>query len=102
MIDRDQKLEEEIARGNQARAILNDRVFTDSMAKMKQAIIDQWAAAPARDTDGREWLWQHYQVALKFEEMLTEVLNTGKLAFEERKRNLLERGVDSLRSAFGR
>jgi hypothetical protein len=100
--ERDAKLEKEIARGNQARAIIEDRIFVESMERLKKEIIDKWAAAPARDTDGREWLWQHYQVALKFEEVLTEVLNTGKLAFEERKRSLIERGAGALRSAFGR
>lgn len=102
MTEREQKLDEEIARGNQARAIIEDRIFVESMEKLKRSIIDQWAAAPARDTEGREWLWKHYQVALKFEEALVEVLNTGKLAFEERKRSLLERGAGALRSAFGR
>lgn len=94
--------DEEIARGNQARSILGDPLFVESMARLKTSIIDQWSAAPARDTEGREWLWQHYQVALKFEEMLSEVLNTGKLAIEQKRLSLIERGTNAVRGAFGR
>lgn len=67
------------------------------MAKMKQGIIDKWAACPARDTEGREWLWQHYQVALKFEETLAEALNTGKLALKERELSLVQKITNAVR-----
>jgi len=89
--ERQEQLEREEARGHQARAILNDPLFVESIARLKKEIIDKWAACPARDTEGREWLWQHYQVALKFEETITEVLNTGKLALKERKLSTVEK-----------
>jgi len=84
-------LDEKIARGNEARAVLTNPVFIDSMDRLKKEIVEKWAACPARDTEGREWLWQHYQVALKFEETLTEVLNTGKLALQERELSMAEK-----------
>jgi hypothetical protein len=89
--------EAEIARGRQAQAILNDPLFAETFKTLKQEIIDKWAACPARDTEGREWLWQHYQVALKFEEALTTVLNTGKMAVKEREMSLVERAVSIVR-----
>lgn len=89
--DLEQKLEGDIARGHEARAVLTSPVFIDSMARMKKEIIDQWAACPARDKDAREWLWMHYQVALKFEETLNEVLNTGKIALREKELSLVEK-----------
>lgn len=95
--ERKEQNEREIARGFQARAILADPLFAESMKRMKQEIIDKWAACPARDTEGREWLWQHYQVALKFEETLTEVLNTGKLALKEREMSLAEKVTERIR-----
>ena len=84
-------LDEKIARGNEARAILTNPVFQDSIDRMKKEIVEKWAACPARDTDGREWLWQHYQVALKFEETLVEVLNTGKVALQEKELSLADK-----------
>lgn len=95
--ERKEQNDREIARGFQARAILSDPLFAESMKRMKQEIIDKWAACPARDTAGREWLWQHYQVALKFEETLTEVLNTGKLALKEREMSLAEKVTERIR-----
>lgn len=87
----------EIARGRQAHAIITDPLFAETFKNLKQEIIDKWAACPARDTEGREWLWQHYQVALKFEESLTTVLNTGKMAIKEREMSLVERAVSIVR-----
>jgi len=89
--DRSIKVEEEIARAREAEQIINAPIYVEAMRKLKQGIIDKWAACPARDTDGREWLWQHYQVALKFEETLAEVLNTGKLALKEREMSLAQK-----------
>lgn len=89
--ERDVKLEQEIARGREAQSIIEAPIFVESMTRMKQGIIDTWAACPARDTEGREWLWQQYQVAMKFEETLNEVLNTGKLAIAERKASPVEK-----------
>jgi tRNA C32,U32 (ribose-2'-O)-methylase TrmJ len=87
-----EQVEQAIARANEARSILASPVYVDSMNKMKKEIIDTWAACPARDKDGREWLWQQYQVALKFEESLAEVLNTGKIALQEKELSLVEKG----------
>lgn len=89
--------EKEIARAREAEQIVNTPVYRDSMAQMKQEIIDKWAACPARDTEGREWLWQHYQVALKFEEALKTVMNTGKMAIAERELSLVEKAVRIVR-----
>lgn len=96
--ERKDKVEAEIARGFQARSIINDSIFQDSMKRLKDEIVEKWAACPARDTAGREWLWQHYQVALKFEELLTTVLNTGKMAIKEREMSLTEKLGKKIRS----
>lgn len=89
--DRERKVEEEIARSREAQAIIDSPIYAESMRKLKSGIIDTWAACPARDTEGREWLWQQYQVALKFEETLNEALNTGKLAIKERELSAVDK-----------
>lgn len=98
--ERKRKLNEEERRGHEAHAILENRLFKESLQRLKQGVIDKWAACPARDIEGREWLWQHYQVALRFEETLTEVLNTGKLAIKEREMTLAERVTQGIRRAI--
>lgn len=98
--DLQKKLEEGIARGNEARFIIENPIYAESMAKMKQQIVDLWAACPARDSAGREWLWNHYQAALKFEQSLQEVLNTGMLAIRERELSLAEKVGQKLRSVI--
>ena len=88
--------EEEIRRGERARAITQDDVYVEAMEKLKKGVIDMWAATPARDTEGREWLWQQYQAALRFEQALQETMNTGKLALEAKKRGLVERALHAV------
>lgn len=98
--ERQEQIDNEIARSREAEQIINTPIYVEAMAKMRQGIIDKWAACPARDTEGREWLWQHYQVALKFEEAFTEVLNTGKLALKEREMSLAEKVGARIRSVI--
>lgn len=98
--ERQQQIEKEIARCREAEQVISTPIYAESMKKMKQEIIDKWAACPARDTEGREWLWQHYQVAMKFEEAFTEVLNTGKLALKEREMSLTEKIGARMRSVI--
>lgn len=90
-------LDDKISRGHEARSILGNPVFIDSLERLKKEIVEKWAACPARDTEGREWLWQHYQVALKFEETLVEVLNTGKIALQEREMSLADKARNFVR-----
>lgn len=78
-------LNEEMQRGAEARQIIENPLVVECMTKLKEAVIGQWSACSARDTEAREWLWQHYQAILKFEEFFTEVLNTGKMATQMHK-----------------
>jgi len=90
---------DEMQRGAQASAIVNDPLFVEAMARLKTEVIDKWAACPARDVEGREWLWQHYQVTCKFEQIFTEIINTGKMATQMEKERTL---ADKVLRAVGR
>lgn len=87
----EEKLDNDIARGNEAKALLANALLRETLELMKREIVDKWAACPARDAEGKEWLWQFYQTTMKFEEKLTEVMNTGKLAFQEKQFSLMEK-----------
>jgi hypothetical protein len=94
--------EEQIARANRAAAIVNDPVFKESMAAMQKEIVDTWAASPARDRDGKEWLWNFYQVSLKFEEQLKSIMNTGKIALDALQQRKTETAVEKITRFWSR
>lgn len=62
-----------------AERILNDPIVKKALAAIKQEIIDQWSATPARDAEGREWIWRHMKVAEKFEGILRSYISDGKI-----------------------
>lgn len=74
------RLADESRRGQEAKNVITAPVYSDAMKALKAEIIDKWAACPARDTEGREWLWNHYQTALRFESILQSIMETGKMA----------------------
>ena len=67
------------ARGDAATRVLSDPVVKEAIETLKREIIEQWAATPARDTEGREWVWRHYKVAERFEGMLMGFAEAGRL-----------------------
>jgi hypothetical protein len=85
--------EQEMRRGEDAARILAEPLFKEAMEKVRSEVIAQWSAAPARDTQGREWLWQFYQVAAKFENTLVSVMETGKMASLSQKESLREKAA---------
>jgi len=91
--------EEVIRRADDAARVLNEKVVVDALMSIKQEIIDQWEATPARDAEAREWLWRHYKVAEKFEGILRGCVEAGKMekAILEQKKSPVER----IRAAVG-
>lgn len=69
-------------RGIEAQQVLESPLVKDVLQAMKAEIIEQWADCPARDTEGREWMWRHYMIASKFEAILRGYAETGR--FEAR------------------
>lgn len=86
--------EELLARGNRAAAIVNDPLFREAIEKLKTDVVGMWADTPTRDKEGRDWLWLHYQVSLKFEQVFMEIMNSGKLAAESLRQNKTEGAID--------
>jgi len=72
---------DQISKGQQAARILDDPVVKEAIDTIKQEIVEQWAATPARDAEGREWVWRHYKVAERFEAMLRGYIETGRIEF---------------------
>ena len=83
-------------RGHEAQRILDSFVVKETLQELKQEIIEQWSATPARDTEAREWLWRHYMVAAKFEGVLKAYADAGR--FESaNKENVVSKIAKNLR-----
>lgn len=94
--------EELIQRAERARVIVNDPIYADAMKMLKQAIIDQWGGCPARDKEGREWLWNYYQVCMKFEEQFQSIMNSGTLAADAIRQRSRESAVSRVMNYWSR
>ncbi len=85
-------------RAHEAELLLGNALLREALKAIHEEVTAQWMDCPARDTEGKEALWQLAKTAQKFERLLTGHIETGKLAtehlkrFEEdRKRGILDR-----------
>lgn len=76
----DEKLKSEEA----ARLLSND-VLQQALKDLREETVSKWSACPARDTEGREWLWMFYQNTMRFEEVLKGYFASGKILDFNRK-----------------
>lgn len=91
-------------RGADAARVLDEKVVKEALREIKSEIIEQWEATPARDTEGREWIWRHYKVAQKFEGLLKAYIEAGKVEgqlLKHNEPNLMERAAARVRSIVG-
>ena len=86
-------LNEQVMRGKRAEQLLNDSLMVEAFDAVRKEVISRWEAAPARDVDGREWLWMLHQATLRFEMIFKGMIDTGKIAQDQIKfkKGLLER-----------
>ena len=72
---------EEISRSNQAKQILENKIFVEAIDSLKklysEALLEKTGA---KESDTREKLWIAYNVDVKVEQHLSTVIETGKLA----------------------
>jgi hypothetical protein len=89
---------QEIYRGNRAREVLENEMFIEAFETIRNEVISQWQQSPARDSEGREKLFQLLKIADKFKAILTTTLETGKLANLqlEQNRSMLAKAKDWL------
>ena len=75
--------EQELYRADRAKEVIENEVFIDAFERIKQEIFDQWASAPARDTEGRERLWLMQSLLGKLQITLQSTMEGGKVAKAE-------------------
>lgn len=74
---------EQQQRGHQAAMLLDNGLLKDALDSIEKEVVEQWAACPARDAEGKEALWQLMKTAQKFRAILTGHIQNGKLATEQ-------------------
>lgn len=92
-------IDERIYEAEKAREILDNPVFQQVMDDIEEEIIESWKNAPARDSEGREKLWQILKLAGKLRSNLQTRLDTGKMAkieLEHKEKSLIQRGKEMM------
>lgn len=77
---------EEIERARRAQELLDNELLASALAAIETEVVEQWAACPARDKEGKEALWQLMKTSHKFRALLRGYVDTGKLATEQLRR----------------
>lgn len=67
-----------------------------ALEDLRKKTVEQWAACPARDTEGREWLWMFYQNTMRFEDVLKGYLAEGKIDDFNKRQDSFIKNVTSL------
>jgi hypothetical protein len=85
--------QEEIERGGKAQRLIDDEMYIESMAGVREAIIKQWEACPIRDKEGQHELKLMLKLLSDLQANIKTIADTGKLAQIniEREKSLLRR-----------
>jgi hypothetical protein len=76
-------LERDAQRGRRAEQLLGDELVIEIFNTLKAEYIKAWEASPARDSDGRERLWQAVQIVGKVRSHLQSMSSDGRMAKAE-------------------
>lgn len=87
-----EKREQEIARGNQAKVILDSELFQEAFDTLKSTYMNAWENSTLGDSQGRERIYAMVANLADVKAHFTTVLNTGKMA--ESQLDALNQGDD--------
>lgn len=74
------QLQQEMHRARVAREVTENPEFRSAVQAIRADLVQAWESSPARDTQGREQLWQAVQMLGKIERQLLQTIETGELA----------------------
>lgn len=81
----------DIARGERARAILDDPVFQETFEIVRAGLLSTWENAPVKDTEARERAWMAVKLLTRLRAELEQFTTSGKFAAAEALRVASER-----------
>ena len=76
-------LEEKVSRGREAELLINNPIFVESFAAVREGIINSWANTPIRDKEGAHELKLMLKLLTDVELNIKHVLDTGKIAMDQ-------------------
>lgn len=79
-------LPEQISRGAEAKALLDSPAFVRAFSNVRQAIHEQWAASPIRDSEGQHQLRLMLKLLNDLEGVIELAVADGKMAAQELER----------------
>lgn len=74
------KLNREVARGDRAKAILDDEIYQEAWREVEAAIIQKWRECPIRDRDGAHELKLMLKLLEDVHGHINTVMQSGKMA----------------------
>lgn len=86
------KIAKYMADASRADALLRDDFLWKQFDHLETEYIKAWKVMPAKDTDGRERLWQAVNVVGLVKDHLRKVLDDGKLAKQDLERLASKQG----------
>lgn len=73
-------LERDIEMAEKAKEVLSNEAYIAAFETIEREIVEQWKAAPARDSEGRERLWLMQAMLTKLKASLESQIVGGKMA----------------------
>jgi len=91
--------EQELQRAEQARQIRETPIVAETLDAMEREITEAWSACPARDVEGRDWMWRQIVATRKFRDILRGTMESGKVALHriKEKESLAQRALKVIR-----
>jgi len=86
--------EKEKSKGIQAKRLLNDEIFTNSVKRVRQAIDLEWKNSPMRDSEAREWLYTLSKALDMVVNEIQSVADTGKMANEQLSKSIKKKTLN--------
>ncbi len=73
----------EIERAQKAQTILDSPMFAEAIQAMKETFLQAWAETAASDVSTRETCYFLHGMVYKFQQILQETLETGKMSRQQ-------------------
>tara|TARA_R100000687_G_scaffold55957_1_gene44664 strand:- start:17 stop:313 length:297 start_codon:yes stop_codon:yes gene_type:complete len=79
----DGKLNTEVSRGQQAKALLENKIFTEAFKEIHDKYLDAWRHSAPSKAEDRENIWMMVKTLDAILEHIATVMTTGKMAEQQ-------------------
>ena len=98
-------LQADLAKGTRAEMLLKSDIYRESVGKVRQGIMEQWATSPIRDVEGQTTLRLMLKLLDDLEQNIVSMANTGKLAKaqlenENKVKEMARRAIEGVSNIF--